>query len=149
MGRISEVNVGTNVIATFKGSVGTFTDADINKPVKLSAYDTVELCGDGDYIYGFIDSVEPHTEDGKSVLGIQIAGRRWVTMNGNYAVGDHIEAEAQDAVGVALTTTWGKCSTHVYDTTTAITLQADLLVKKWVVIYGSSTDETDALVELM
>lgn len=138
MGRISEVNVGMNNVLTYKGSVGTFTDDDVNKPVKLSASDTVALCADGDQIYGFIDSVERRTEDGKSVLGIQIDGRKWVTMSGTYAVGDLVEAAANEAVATALTTTWGVCSTHTHATATK---------KLWMVIYGAGTDGSAALIE--
>jgi len=151
MGRISEVNVGMNNIVTYKASVGTLTDADVNKPVKFpAASDTVVLATtDGDYIYGFIDSVDAHTEDGKSVIGVQISGRKWVTMNGSYAIGDHVEAYTNTAAATALGANWGLCKTHVYDTASVAALKADLLVKHWTVIYGSGDTGTDALVELM
>ena len=151
MGRVSEVNVGTNVIVTYKSSVGTLTDADVNKPVKFptTSDEVVLATTDGDYIYGFIDSVETRTEDGKSVVGVQTAGRRWVTMNGSYSVGDDIDAYTNTAAATALGANWGLAKTHVYDPTTATSLLADLLPKRWKVIYGAGTTGTDALVESM
>jgi len=138
MGRISEVTMGVNDIATFK-CASAVTDNDVNKPVKLSASDTVDLCADGDQIYGFLDSVEVRTEDGKQVVGVQVRGRRWVTLSGASAVGTIVESHTNTAAGTALATNWGLVSTH--------TLVAGTK-KQWMIIYGSGDDTTDALVEL-
>jgi len=138
MGRISEVNVGMNNVVTFKSNVATLTDDDINKPVKLSGSDEVTLCADGEQIYGWIDSVERHLEDGKSVVGVQVDGRKWVTLSGASAVGTLVEAHTNTGAGTALATNWGLVSTH--------TLVAGTM-KQWMVIYGSGLDTSDALVE--
>ena len=113
MGRISEVNVGMNVILTFKCASTGVTDVDVNKPVKWSASDTVDLCSDGDQIYGFIDSIEPYTLDGKPVVGVQIDGRRWITCSGAITPGALVESAANTAAGTALATNWGLVSTLV------------------------------------
>lgn len=138
MGRISEALVGVGDIRTYKCASTAVTDADVNKPVKLSASDTVDLCADGDQIYGFLDSVETHTLDGKPVVGVQISGRRWCTLSGASAVGTLVEAHTNEAAGTALATTWGLVSTH--------TLVAGTM-KQWMIIYGSGDDASDVLVE--
>lgn len=138
MARISEVVTTVDDFRTFK-CASAVTDNDVNKPVKLSASDTVDLCADGDQIYGFINSVEVHKEDGKVVVGVQIKGRKWVTLSGASAVGTIVEAAANTAAGTALATNWGLVSTH--------TLVAGTK-KQWMIIYGSGEDASDALVEL-
>lgn len=138
MGRISEVVTTVDDFRTFKIN-GAITDNDVNKPVKLAASDTVELCADGDQIYGFINSVEVHKEDGKVVVGVQIKGRKWVTLSGASAVGTIVEAAANGAAGTALATNWGLVSEH--------TLVAGTR-KQWMVIFGTGLDTSDALVEL-
>lgn len=135
---VSQVNVGSNTNVTYK-IVGAITDADVNKPVKLSATDTVELCADGDNIYGFINSVEQYTADGKVVVGVQIDGRRKVTLDGAAAVGTVVEAAANTAAGTALGANWGLVSVHT-------AAAADN--KRWLVISGTGLDEADVLVEL-
>jgi hypothetical protein len=42
---------------------------DINKSVKLSG-DTVVLCGNGEDIFGFVESVEVASQDGYSIAGV-------------------------------------------------------------------------------
>lgn len=148
MGRISEVIVGENDIATIKCS-SAVTDNDVNKPVKLSASDTVVLAGDGDEIYGFIDSVESVTEDGVKVLGVQKGGRKWVVMTGTYSAGDMVEADANTSAGTALAGNWGVCKAHSLDNTSATTLAASIFAKNWKVIYGDGTDGSEALIELV
>jgi hypothetical protein len=138
MARISEVVSSTDDFRPFKCN-SAVTDNDVNKPVKLSASDTVDLCADGDQIYGWINSVEVRTEDGKTVVGIQNKGRKWVTLSGASAVGTCVEAHTNTAAGTALATNWGLVSTH--------TLVAGT-VKKWMIIFGSGLDTSDALVEL-
>lgn len=133
----AQVDVGRNEYETFK-IVGAITDNDLNKPVKISAADTVELCDDGDQIYGFINSVERHTADGKVVVGVLTKGRTWVTLSGASAVGTVVEAAANTAAGVALGENWGIVSAHTIVTATE---------KLWKVISGAGTDGTDALIE--
>ena len=137
MGRVSEVLVGANDIVTFKCS-SAVTDNDINKPVKIASSDTVALCADGDQIYGFISSVERHTEDGVVVVGVQVSGRKWVTLSGASAVGTIVEAAANTAAGVALATNWGLVSTH----TAAVGTN-----KRWQIIFGTGLDAADVLIE--
>lgn len=141
-----EVLAGMNSNVMYK-IVGAITDADVNKPVKLSATDLVELCADGDQIYGFINSVEVGTQDGKVVVGVQLDGRRWVTLSGDSAVGTVVEAGANTAAGVALVGNWGVVSAHTLDTTSAVTLAAGLFDKNWKVISGTGLDGADVLVE--
>ena len=135
---VAMVNVGENVNVTYKIDDSGITDNDINKPVKLSAADTVALCADGDNIYGFINSVERHTADGKVVVGVQISGRRWVVLDGAAAVGTVVEAAANTAAGTANAATWGKVSVHT---------PAAADNKRWLVISGAGTDGTVALIE--
>lgn len=158
----AQIIVGENDIVTYKASVGTLTDADINKPVKLSAADTVALCSAGDPIYGFINSVERHLADGKSLIGVQINGRKRVTLSGSAAVGTLVEAATNTAAGTALGQNWGivqaKTAVSANVTTTATgtelsvainALLAERLtaVKGWRVISGAGTTGTDAVVE--
>jgi hypothetical protein len=158
---VSQVNVGSNTNVTYK-ITGAVTDADVNKPVKLSATDLVALCTDGDEIYGFINSVERGTADGKVVVGVQVDGRRKVTTNGTVAIGEAVEAHTNTAVGVALATDWGLVSTRsAVEADLAIdasgtliaasvnALLADAIVpkKNWVMISGVGTTGLNILVE--
>lgn len=137
MSAIQKVNVGTNRVLTWKVD-GAITDADVNKPVKLSATDLLALCDDGDQIYGFIESVERHTDGGKVVCGILVEGRTYVTLSGASAVGTLVEAAANTAAGTALATNWGIVSTHTLVAGTG---------KQWMVISGTGADTTDVLIE--
>ena len=135
----SQVNVGENLNVTYK-IVGAITDNDLNKPVKVSAADTVTLCADGDQIYGFINSVERHTADGSVVVGVQIAGRRKVTLSGASAVGTLVEAGANAVAGTANSTNWGIVSTHTPDVDGGTN-------KRWMIISGTGLDAADVLIE--
>jgi len=137
MSATQKVNVGTNRVVMFKVD-GAITDADVNKPVKLSATDLLALCADGDQIYGFIESVEVGTEDGKVVCGVLIEGRTYVTLDGASAVGTLVEAAANTAAGTALGANWGKVSTHTLVAATQ---------KQWQIISGSGLDTADVLIE--
>lgn len=137
MGFTSQVLVGQNDNVPYK-IVGAVTDLDLNKPVKLSATDTVTLCADGDNIYGFINSIEVGTEGGLVMVGVQIDGRRMVTLDGAAAVGTLVEAAANTAVGTALGANWGLVSVHT-------AAAADN--KRWMVISGTGLDEADVLIE--
>ncbi len=127
--------------------VGAITDNDVGKSVKISATDKVELCADGDPIYGFIESVEVGTEGGLVVVGILIKGRVRVTLDGVVAIGASIEAGAQAAAGTAKVGNWSNVSAHAMDDTTTTTLEASILTKNWVLISGAGTDGTDGTVE--
>lgn len=97
-------NVDT-IFSTKLGEPGTkFTDADINKAVKYSktTNGTMVLCGVGDEIEGFVESLESFTQDGQtfgSVFGRGALIRQWVQADASLALGDYVVAAAQEAVG--------------------------------------------------
>jgi len=159
-----EVVVGVNTNIAYKITDAGITDADVNKPVKISATSLVALCSDGDQIYGFINSVERGTQDGKVVVGIQVDGRRWVTTSGTVAIGEIVEAATNTAAGTALGEDWGIVSTKsavaadIADDATGAeiatavnTLLAEALVgsqtKNWVMISGVGTTGLNILIE--
>ena len=87
-------------------------DADIGKPVKLSTTaNCVELCDDGDAIYGFIDSIEVSTSNGRVVASILEKGCCHVTASTLVAIDTIVEAGANAAAGTK-PTSWGVVSTH-------------------------------------
>jgi hypothetical protein len=137
MSLIQKVNVGENKYQTWKVD-GAITDVDVNKPVKLSATDLLALCDDGDQIFGFIETVERHTDGGKVVCGILVAGRTYVTLSGASAVGTLVEAGANEVAGTALTGNWGVVSTHTLVAATE---------KQWKIISGTGLDTADVLIE--
>jgi len=134
----SQVNVGENLYRTYKMTTKTVTDADVGKPVKISAADTVVICSDGDQIYGFIASVAPATADGKTLVTVMVDGRIWVSLDGASAVGTLVEAAANEAAGTAHTSGYGRVSTHTLVAGTG---------KQWQVISGAGDDGTVALIE--
>lgn len=148
MSRVNDIIVGENITATWKCS-SMVTDKDINKPLTKDVSDTLKLASDGDEVYGFLDTIDPTSEDGVRVVGAQKNGRKWVTMSGTYAVGDLVEAAANTAVDTALANKWGEVSTHTLDTTTTVTLAASMFNKNWVIIFGPGTDGSEALIELV
>lgn len=92
--------------------VGAVTDADVGKPVKLSAGDgQVTICSDGDAVYGFVDSIEQGTDGGLIVVTVVEAGTVRVTASGAIALGACVEAGANAALGTK-PTSWGVVSTH-------------------------------------
>jgi len=160
---VSQVNVGENLNVTFKSNLATLTDADVNKPVTLTAADTVTLATAGQNIYGFINSVERGTADGKVLLGIQVQGRRKVTLSGTAAVGALVEAATNTAAATALGQDWGIVQakadvaadlatdadgTAISVAVNAILAEALLPQKQWKVISGAGTTGTNALIEL-
>jgi len=93
------------------GLTAATADADVGKPVKLSTTaNCVELCADGDAIYGWIDSIESSTSNGRVVASILEDGCCRATTSGTVAVGDIVEAGANEAAGT-LPTSWGVVST--------------------------------------
>ena len=118
-------------------ATGALTDNDVGKPVKL-ANDRVELCADGDAIYGFIDSVERGTDGGYVVVTVIERGTVRVTASGTLAQGAVVEAAANAAAGVAKTVNWGAVSTHT----------AAAGEKNWMVLQ-SAADGEDTVVQLV
>lgn len=134
---IAGVNVGDNLYKTFLAPAAV-TDNDIGKPVKLSAAGEVALCADGDNIYGFIESVEPATADGKKIVSVMVSGRAWVILDGAAAVGTVVEAAANTAAGVAKAGQFGLVSVHT-------AAAADN--KRWLVISGTGLTGATVLIE--
>jgi len=158
-----EVSVGVNTNIMYKINDSGITDADVNKPVKLLSSSLVALCSNGDNIYGFINSVEVGTQDGKTIIGVQVDGRKWVTLDGASAVGTVVEAAANTAAGTALGANWGLVSvktavaadlaTDASGTLIAASVNALLAAalngnKEWKVIHGTGLNEADVLIEL-
>lgn len=134
-----------------KAAGGNLVDADVGKPVKLTAAGVYALCADGDNIDGFLDSVSEFTQDGYSFGTVQTGGRRWVTLSGNCAVGKCVEAADPAAAGTAETSGFGQVSIHAgHALGVAATVDQSLpfiVSKKWRVISGAGTNGTVALVE--
>jgi hypothetical protein len=145
----SQVNVGENLYRTYKMDAATVTDADVGKPVKLHDSDEVELCADGDQIYGFIAAVDGGgTADGKTVVSVLVDGRIWVELDGNSAVGTLVEAAANEAAGTANAGGYGLVSTHAaVDDTNGTTILATIPKKCWMVVSGTGLDEAIVLIE--
>lgn len=139
--------LGTNT----KAAGGHYTDADVGKPVKLTAAGVYALCADGDNIDGFIDSISEFTQDGWSFGTVQLGGRRWVMLSGSAAVGTFVEAAAPSAAHTAETDNLGLVSIHaglaLGSTDTVDEAIALITSKKWRVISGAGTTGTVALVE--
>lgn len=142
--------------------VGAITDNDVGKAVKTSATDKVELCANGDTIYGFINSVEVGTEDGAVVVSVCIGGRVRVTLDGDIALNSIVESGAQEAAGAVKAGNWANVSIKsavaadlADDASGALiaasvnALLADALVakKNWTLISGAGTDGTDGTIE--
>jgi hypothetical protein len=137
--------VGGNNYETWKIN-GAITDVDVGKPVKIASTDLLSLCADGDPIYGWIATVEAGgTSDGKVVVTVQVDGRVYAILSGAATFGDIVEAAANTAAGSANAGSYALVSTHTYDTTTAITLAASLVEKKWKIISGAVTDGATVL----
>lgn len=138
--------LGTNTVA----NSGHLTDADVGKPVKLSATDTYALCADGDGIDGFLVSVEPFTQDGWAFGTVQIGGRKWCTADGIITFGYMVEAAAPAAARTAETAGYGKVSVSG-EYAVAVDTVAELLPymqrKAWRVISGTGGDTTLVLIE--
>ena len=147
MGRVSEIITGENVIATIKCS-DAVTDNDVNKPLTIDESDTVKLAVEGDEIYGFIDSIDPTSEDGAAVIGAMVSGRKWVIMEGTYDAGDIVEAADNTTAGVAMVGDWSVCKKHTLATDSVANLAASIFSRNWKVIYGDGTDGSEALIEL-
>ncbi len=154
--------VDDNIYTTAK-IASAVTDADVGKPMKLSAADTYDLCADGDPIDGFLNSVEPHTSGGAVIGTVQVGGRRCVQLSGGVTIGDLVEAAAPATLNTAETSKLGKVSTKAAvaaDLTDAASgaliaasvnaALAELLLvrKKWQLVSGTGlTGDLTAVVE--
>jgi hypothetical protein len=123
---------------------GALTDADVGKPFKLSVdtTDTYELCADGDGIDAFLVSLEAATADGLKFGTLNKGDRVRCEASGSMTIGDYVEAGAVAAAGTAETNGLPLVSTHAMDSTTAITLLADMLKVNWRVISGTTANGT-------
>jgi len=133
----------TNMDGYFSAKLkASLTDNDIGKPVKLSTdtTDTYELCADGDGIDGFLTGLESATADGLVFGTINNKGMIRVEASGEMNIGDLVESGAVAAADTAETNGLPLVSTHTPDTTTAITLAADLFQVNWRVVSGSTSD---------
>lgn len=118
------------------------SSADIGKPVKLNG-STTALCGDGDVIYGFIESVEVASQDGFSIGAVLCEpGHEVLAVDevGNLAVGDLVVA----GTAVAFGTKVAAKGANVKKATTSMTVDGQAVpivpVHKWMVmeVYGTS-----------
>ncbi len=126
--------------------VGAITDGDVGKPVKFASADlTVELCADGDPIFGFINSIERGTDNGLIVVGVVTKGRVRVTASGSVAKNDLIEAAANTAAGTDIVK-WGLVSTHSLATADVASLAASMFTKNWIAL-TSAVDGADFTIE--
>jgi len=98
--------VPTEAYSTALGATntGTFSIADVGKPVKLSASNTYDICVANDEIEGFVSSVESFTvNNGYSFGGIIREGRKEVVVGaaqtGAIAIGSLVVADVQTALG--------------------------------------------------
>lgn len=89
-----------------KAGLGEYSDAEINKAVKIGPVSNYLLCAAGDEIDGVIDNIDSGgTEDGFTLGGVARcnAGQRYEaevgTGSAQLAVGDLVVAAAQKAVG--------------------------------------------------
>ena len=87
-------------------NTGQYADADIGKALKMNAGGYLELCADGDEIYGFATAVEPYTKDGHSIGSVCCDVNRQmyaVDEAGGLALGANVVAGTPTALGTALT----------------------------------------------
>lgn len=150
MRQTQQILVGGNEYEAWKVD-GNITDADVGKPVKISATDLMTLCSDGDQIDGWIDSVgnaSAATADGKALCAILVEGRIKVILSGAADnIGQMVEAAANTAAGSANAGDFALVSKHVPDTTSAATLLASTFPKNWRIISGALTDGATVLLE--
>jgi hypothetical protein len=133
------VNVDGYFTAKVKGAI---KDVDVGKPVRLSTDvpDTYQLAADGEGMDAFIVGVEAATADGLYLCTLNNMGRVRCEADGALTIGGLVEAAANAAAGTANTNGLPLVSAHAIDTTTAITLAADLLTVNWRVVSGTTTD---------
>ena len=122
--------------------VGNVTDADVGKPVRLTTTspDTYQLAADGEGIDAFVVGIDPATSDGLHLCTLNCSGRVRCEADGALTIGGLVEAAANGAAGTANTNGLPLISAHAIDTTSAITLAADLLTINWRVVSGTTAD---------
>lgn len=142
--------LGTNTVA----NSGHLTDADIGKPLKLSAAGTYALCADGDQIDGFLVAIDPETVDGYAFGTVQIGGRVYAQLDGASTFGYMVEAAAPATVRTAEPSGYGQVSSSAAYAGvggTAVDTTAELLpfvfAKRWRIISGAVTDDAIVLLE--
>ena len=142
--------LGSNTVA----NSGHLTNADIGKPLKLTATDRYDLCADGDGIDGWLVAVNPETVDGYAFGTVQIGGRVYAQLDGAATFGYVVEAAAPATVRTAETSGYGQvsvCAAYAGVGGTAVDTTAELLPyvfrKQWRIISGAVTDDSIVLLE--
>ncbi|MBI0182049.1 hypothetical protein H3V11_08870 [Snodgrassella sp. W8158] len=100
---VAEHNSRNTITNTFGTLDSKFTNEDHNKAVKRTDSTAMQLCEEGDEIEGFVESVEPGTQDGYSYgTCVRYASlvRMFVTGQ-DLKIGDYVVCGAQTAPGVA------------------------------------------------
>lgn len=144
---VISAKLGTDTVA----NSGHLTDADIGKPLKLTAAGVYALCADGDGIDGWLVGVDPETADGYAFGSVQIGGRIYAQLSGASTFGYVVEAGAPATARTAETSGYGQVSSSaVY--TLANTDHADATIahinrKVWRIISGAVTDDAIVLLE--
>lgn len=138
--------LGTDTVA----NSGHCTDADIGKPVKLSAAGKYAICADGDQIDGFIVGVSDYTVDGWSFGTVQVGGRVYASLDGAATFGYLVEAAAQASVRTAHSSGYGRVSEnglYAAGIDTVAEAKPYIAAKKWRIISGAVTDGAKVLLE--
>lgn len=138
--------LGTNTVA----NSGHLTDADIGKPLKLSAAGTYTLCADGDNIDGWLVAIDPETVDGYAFGTVQIGGRVYAQLDGASTFGYVVEAAAPATVRTAEPSGYGQVSSHAViaiGSPTSAQYKTYIESKKWRIVSGAVTDDAIVLLE--
>ena len=107
------------------------TDADIGKPMKLTASDTYDICSVDDNIDGFLAAIDSQTQGGHAFVSIMVKGLQSVQLAGGTAVGLFVQAAAPSTLNTAETGHLAKVKTHTAAAADAI---------KWRVVSGTGLD---------
>jgi hypothetical protein len=138
--------LGTNTVA----ASGHLTDADIGKPLKLSAADVYTTCADGDHIDGWLVGVSDYTVDGWAFGTVQIGGRVYAQLEGSSTFGYLTIAATTAAARTVEPSGYGQVkSSGVYALTTGniSTTIPFINAKKWKIVSGAVTDDAIVLLE--
>ena len=119
---------------------GGLVDADIGKPVTLTASDRYALAADGARIDGFVASIEPATVGGYTFGTIRKGPFVRAKLSGAAAVGTIVEAGLNAAAGTALVDGLPVVSAHVPDITTVTTLRDTTFINNYRVVSGTGLD---------
>lgn len=93
------------------GAANNWDDKEVGKFVKLAGDSRYDLCSVGDPIEGYLESIEPATQDGYSIGAVRKDDYKEVTFDGlqatpgtgTLAVGDYVVTGTVSAKGTALT----------------------------------------------